>query len=82
MYKEVNGNLRMTVNEASTSYPNSIVLMKMESRDSLNPIGTILFEGDCYNELFELQVKLNIPYGLVVEGINRQQNLGGLFFGS
>jgi hypothetical protein len=78
MYKKIDGSKRMTVNEASERYPDSFVLMQLDSREFSNPTGVVLYVGNDGDELFSLQVSHNIPLGLVVDGINKQQSLGGI----
>ena len=68
----------MSVNEASERYPDSYVLMQKESRDTFDPIGIVLYVGDCFDELFALQVNDDIPLGIVVEGLNHTRSLGGV----
>ena len=77
----INDKARMTVNEASERYPDNFILMQMDSRNISNPAGMVLYVGDDDNELFALQIKNNVPRGLVVEGINKQQSLGGIVIG-
>jgi hypothetical protein len=78
MYNTVENGLRMTMHEASEHYPDSYVLMQRDSVDFYEPAGIILYVGDNFDELFELQVDLPVPLGLVVEGLNHQRSLGGI----
>ena len=81
MYKTVEGNLRMTMHEASERFPDDYILMQRENADFYDPIGNILYIGDNFDELFELQVDLQVHLGLVVEGLNHQRSLGGIVVG-
>ena len=81
MYQVVEGNLRMTENEACMQYPNSFILLQMDSINILNATGVVLYVGDDGDELFSLQVKLNIPLGVVIEGLNHRRSLGGVVVG-
>jgi hypothetical protein len=82
MYRKIDGPKHMTVNEASERYPDDFVLMQLNSRCLSDPTGVVLYVGSDADELFELQIKQNIPQGLVVDGINNQQSLGGIVIAS
>jgi hypothetical protein len=79
MYKKTN-NLRMTDIEASQKYPNSYIVMDMDSREiSVNQTGTVLFVGDSHGELMKLIMESDsIKNGGVIEGLNLQNSLGGI----
>ena len=80
MYKKIENNLRMTMNEASERYPDYHILLQNEKPYMLNPVGNVLYIGDNHDELFSLQVELPIPHGVVFEGLNlqRRYSLGGI----
>jgi hypothetical protein len=82
VYKELTASSKLTVNEASEQYPDNFILMRMDSLNISDPTGLVLYVGDNGDELFDLQVQAGIPNGLVVDGMNRQQSLGGIFVGS
>ena len=82
MYKKIDGNQRMTTHEASERYPDSYILMQLDNKELSNPIGTVLYVGDDGDELFSMQVRLNVPLGLVIEGIALQRSLGGIVIGA
>ena len=81
MFQRVEENQRMTMHEASERYPDKYVLMQMDDRELFNPSGTVLCIGDNGDELFSVQVKWNVPLGLVVEGLNHQRSMGGIAVG-
>ena len=81
MYQKVEDSQRMTVNEASERYPDSYILMQMDDRGLFNPTGIVLYIGDNGDELFSVQIRSNIPLGLVVEGLNHQRSMGGVVVG-
>jgi len=76
VYQRVDDNQRMTMHEASERYPDNYILMQMDDRALFNPTGVVLYVGDNGDELFSVQVRLNVPLGLVVEGLNHQRNWG------
>ena len=80
MYQPVEGNPRMTRNEAMERYPEHYILMQKDNDGDLrDPMGTVLYVGDDGDELFTLQVKLPVIRGIVYEGINIQRySLGGV----
>ena len=82
MYKKIEGDLRMTCNEASERYPDSYILIQRDNRDMFDPVGNVLYVGDDFNELFSLQVQLPVPLGVVVEGATHRQCLGGVVIGT
>ena len=76
MYQKVEGNLRMSVNEASERYPDSFIVIRRDSEDLSNQIGTILYVGDDGFELFSLITSFDDPsLCVVVEGLNHQRSL-------
>ena len=81
MYKTVEGNKRMTANDACVEYPNNYILMQLENDDTFDPVGLVLYIGDDGDELFSLQVNLPVPMGIVIEGLNYRRSLGGLVVG-
>ena len=83
MYKVIEETLKMTENEACLEYPDNYILMQMDSNELLDPMGTVLYIGDSFSELFALQVDLSVSLGVVLEGINisRRLSLGGLVVG-
>ena len=81
MYQKIEGNPRMTRNEAAERYPDMFILMKRENRNTFDPVGLVLFIGDDFDELFSLQVDLPVPLGVVIEGVNLQRSLGGIVVG-
>ena len=83
MYKKIEESSKMTANEACLKYPDDYILMKMDNRELFNPTGIVLYIGDDGDELFSIQVKLPVPLGVVIEGINisRRLSLGGLVVG-
>ena len=80
MYQPVEGNPRMTRNEAMERYPDDYILMQKDSDgDMRDPMGTVLYIGDDGDELFSVQVKLPVRGGVVCEGINIQRySIGGV----
>ena len=83
MYRKVEPALRMTANEASERYPDSYIMMRMDSMDPSNDMGTVLYLGDDGDELFSLVMKLDDPSLCgVAEGLNHQRSLGGIVVGA
>jgi hypothetical protein len=82
MYKKIEPALRMASNEAAEHYPDSYILIR---RDSMNPsddMGTVLYVGDDSRELFALVMKLDDPTNCgVSEGLNLRRSLGGVVVG-
>ena len=82
MYKKIEPALRMTANEASERYPDSFIIVQMDSRNLSNDMGSILYVGDDGDELFSLVMKLDDPsLYRVVEGLNHRCSLGGIVVG-
>ena len=83
MYKKTESELRMTANEASERYPDSFILMRMDSTNPSDDMGTVLFIGDDGDELFSLVMKLDDPSNCgVTEGLNHLRSLGGVVVGA
>ena len=82
MYRKIEPTLRMTANEASEHYPDSFIIMQMDSMDLSDDIGTVLYVGDNRRELYSLIVSLSQPFCGVVEGLNHQRSLGGVVVGA
>ena len=80
MYQAVEERPRMTINQATSHYPDNYFLMQRdENADMRDPMGTVLYVGDDGDELFTLQVKLPVRGGVVCEGINIQKRcIGGV----
>ena len=76
MYQRVENNQRMTDVEASERYPDSWIIMRMDSISS--DFGTILFIGDNENEIISLVMQINEPFCGVIEGLNHRRSLGGV----
>ena len=51
MYKKIEPALRMTANEASERYPDSYIVMQMDSMKLSDDVGTVLYVGDIQREL-------------------------------
>ena len=83
MYREIEPVLRMTANEASERYPDEFIMMRMDSMDPSNDMGTVLYIGDDGDELFALVMRLDDPSLCgVTEGLNHQRSLGGVVVGA
>jgi len=79
MYRKIEPAMRMTANEASAYYPDSYIIMQMDSMDLSDDVGTVLYVGDNERELYALVVSLNQPFVGVLDGLNLQRNcLGGV----
>ena len=82
MYRKIEPTLRMTANEASESYPDEYIVIRMDSRNLPNDIGTVVYVGDDGDELFSLVMKLDDPSLFrVTEGLNHRCSLGGIVVG-
>jgi len=82
MYWNVESGLRMTENEASAQYPDSFIIMRMDSMDASNQMGTVLFIGDDYDELASFIMSFDDPSNCgVIEGLNHRRSLGGVLVG-
>ena len=83
MYNKIEPALRMTRNEASERYPDSFILMRMDSMSLSNDVGTVLYVGDDGDELFSLAVNFDDPSLCgVVDGLNHRRSLGGIVVGA
>ena len=82
MYREIEASPRMTENEASELYPDSFVILRMDSMRISDQVGTALYIGDNYIELFSLISGFENPslYS-VVEGLDHRCSLGGVVVG-
>ena len=79
MLKKIEPPLRMTSNEASSRYPNELILMEMDSMDLSDDVGVVLYVGDNRADLYSMMDKIDAHYLSVVEGLNLQRNcLGGI----
>ena len=82
MYRKIEPSLRMSANEASERYENDYILIRMDSRNPSNNMGTVLYVGDNGDELFALVMKLEDPsLYRVTEGLNHRRSLGGIVVG-
>ena len=81
MYRKIEPALRMTRNEASERYPDSFIVMQMDSMDLSDDVGTVLYVGDNRRELYAVIMSLNQPFCGVLEGLNHQRSLGGVVVG-
>ena len=81
MYRKIEPALRMTRNEASERFPDSFIVMQMDSMDLSDDVGTVLYVGDNERELYALIVNLDQPFCCVVDGINHLCSLGGVVVG-
>ena len=81
MYRKIEPALRMTRNEASERYPDSFIIMQMDSMNLSDEVGTVLYVGDEQNEMFALVVKLQLQFRGIVEGLNHWRSLGGIVVG-
>jgi hypothetical protein len=81
MYRKIEPPLRMTKNEAAERFPDSYILIRLDTHIPSNCMGTVLYVGDDGDELFALARKLDDPTNcLVTEGLYVQGRyvLGGL----
>ena len=81
MYRKIEPPIRMTRNEASERYPDSFIIMQMDSMDLSDDIGTVLYIGDNRRELYAVIASLNQPFCGILEGLNHQRSLGGVAVG-
>ena len=83
MYRKIEPALRITANEASERYPDSYILMRMDSMNPSDDMGSVLYIGDDDDELFALLMKLDDPSICgVTEGLNHRRSLGGVVVGA
>jgi len=79
MYRKIEPAIRMTRNEASAQYPDSFIIMQMDSMNLSDDVGAVLYVGDSRVELYSVIKGLNLSLIGVVEGLNHQRNcLGGI----
>ena len=79
MYRKLEPVLRMTANEASERYPDSFIIMQMDSKNLSNDMGTVLYVGDDGDELFSLVMKFIDPsIYRVIERLIHLRSLEGL----
>ena len=79
MCRKIEPALRMTRNEASARYPDSFIIMQMDSMDLSDDVGSVLYIGDSRVELYGVIKELSLSLIGVVEGLNHQRNcLGGI----
>ena len=79
MCQKVENNPRMTDVEASERFPDSYIIMNMDSITS--SIGTVLYIGDNEDEIISLVMTLDEPFCGVLIGLNHQHSLGGVVVG-
>ena len=73
---------RMNTYEAAEKYPDSYILMRTETTDLSNRMGTILYIGDTQDEAIAALISLeNRHLCGVIEGLNHQRSLGGIVIG-
>ena len=83
MYRRVEPVLRMTSNEACVRYPDEFVLMRMDSMNPSDDMGTVLYVGDDFEELSYFVMTLDDPTNCgVTEGLNHRRSLGGVVVGA
>ena len=81
MYRKIEPPIRMTRNEASERYPDSFIVMQMDSMKLSDDVGTVLYVGDNRRELYAVITSLNQPFCGIVEGLNHMRSLGGVVVG-
>ena len=81
MYHKIEPPVRMTRNEASECYPDSFVVMQMNSMDLSDDVGAVLYVGNDRAELYDVIISLNQPFCGIVEGLNHRRSLGGVVVG-
>ena len=80
MSRTITSNIRMTDHEAAVKYPNSYIIMQMDSINS--DIGTVLFGYDTESEAIAKLAQLDdMDLCGIVEGINQRCSLGGVVAG-
>ena len=78
MYERIN--IRMTKDEAVERYPNSIIAMQKDSRES--NVGTVLCIGNDDSDVISFLRTLDArPECLIMEGRNLRCSLGGVVVG-
>jgi hypothetical protein len=83
MYREVEGHPRMTTNEAAERYPDSYIIMRMDSMKlSTHMMGAVLYVADNESELYPVLRGMDDSSLCVVsEGLHLQSSLGGVVVG-
>ena len=82
MYRKIEEELKISTNEASEMFPDSYILMRLESDDTLNRVGTALYIGDTHRELLPVRKALeDRTLCTIVEGLNHRRSLGGVIVG-
>ena len=76
MYQKIESNAHMTDVEASERFPDSYIIMSMDSMTSST--GTVLYIGDNEDEIISLVMKLDEPFCGVTEGLSHRRSLGGV----
>jgi hypothetical protein len=83
MVTKIEPALRMTSSEAAERYPDSYILIRMDSINPSNDMGTVLYVGDDGDTLFSLAMQLDDPSLCgVTEGLNHRRSLGGVVAGA
>ena len=83
MYQQIEPALRMTSNEASERYPDRFVIMRMDSMNPSNSMGTVLYVGDDSDELYSLIINFDDFSNCgVIEGTYHRCSLGGIVVGT
>jgi hypothetical protein len=73
----------MTSNDASARYPDSYIIMRWDSMNPSDDMGTVLYVGDNRREIYSLVMKLEDPTNCgVTEGLNHRRSLGGVVVGA
>ena len=82
MYKKIETSPRMTRNEALEYYLDNYILIRWDSVNPSDDIGTVLYVGNDRRELLSLLMKLDEPTRRgVSEGLNLYRSLGGVVVG-
>jgi hypothetical protein len=83
MYKEVEGHPRMTDNEAAERYPDSYIVMRMDSMKlSTHMMGTVFYVGDNRSELYSVMRQMDDSNMCgISEGLHLRRSLGGVVVG-
>lgn len=77
MYQGFETTVRMTDIEASETYPNNYIIMRMD--DYVSDMGTVIGIGDTEEETYEALRNLENPaFCGVMEGVRLQCTLGGV----
>ena len=82
MYNRLEPAPRMKKNEAAERFPDNFILIRMDTMNPSNSMGTVLYVGDDGDELFSLAMSLDDPTNCgVSEGLNLRRSLGGVEVG-